>query len=77
MTAHTWREKMAYFIMGALGVVAILLLTGAANMSAVGRYQMETIVRSNITHVYVMDTATGRVKWVEKMDTPFEEMKGQ
>jgi hypothetical protein len=70
------REKILYFIMGVLSVLTIFLLTGAASINPVGKYQMETISRNNITHIYVMDTTTGKVKWVDEMDTPFDEMKG-
>lgn len=76
MSTYIWREKISYFIMGSLSVLAILLLTGAADIHPVGKYQMESIVRSNITHIYVIDTTTGKVKWVDEMDTPFDEMKG-
>jgi len=76
MTTCGWREKISYFIMGILSVLAILLLTGAAEMNSVGKYQMEAFARGNITNIYVIDTTTGRVKWLDKMDTPFEEMKG-
>ena len=76
MSTCVWREKISYFIMGILSVLAILVLTGATGMNPVGKYQMESVVRSNITHIYVMDTTTGRVKWVDDMDTPFDEMKG-
>ena len=76
MSTYVWRERISYFITGILSVLTILLLTGAASINPVGKYQMETIVRSNITHIYVMDTTTGKVKWVDEMDTPFDEMKG-
>ena len=77
MSTNGWREKISYFIMGVLSVLTVLLLTGAADNNPIGKYEMESIVRSNITHLYVMDTTTGRVKWVDDMDTPFDEMKGQ
>jgi hypothetical protein len=61
--------------MGIVSVLAILLLTGAADLNPIGKYQMEAFSRGNITHIYVMDTTTGKVKWLDEMDTPFEEMK--
>lgn len=76
MSTYVWREKISYFIMGILSVLTILVLTGATGSNPVGKYQMESIVRSRNTHIYVMDTTTGRVKWVDEMDTPFDEMKG-
>jgi len=67
-----------------LGGMAVVLLSGAkgADQSAektgaeVGRYQMEVVVRDRITQIYVMDTTTGTVKWVDSMNTPFTGMKG-
>jgi len=76
MSTYVWRIKISYFIMGILSVLITLVLTGATGINPVGKYQMESVVRSNNTHVYVMDTTTGRVKWVDDMDTPFDEMKG-
>lgn len=57
-------------------VLAVALLTGAATTKPVGQYQMEIVVRDRSTQIYVMDTTTGAVKWVDAMDKPFEEMKG-
>ncbi len=76
MSTYVWREKISYFIMGILSVLTILVLTGAIGSNPVGKYQMESVVRSSNTHIYVMDTTTGRVKWVDEMDTPFDEIKG-
>jgi len=67
-----------------LGGMAVVLLSGAkgADQSVVkagaevGRYQMEVVVRDRITQIYVMDTTTGTVKWVDSMNTPFTGMKG-
>ena len=75
MATYGWREKISYFMMGALSILAILLLTGAVNSNPVGKYQMEAFARDKITNIYVMDTTTGKVKWLDKMDTTFEEMK--
>ena len=75
MSTNVWRGKVSYFICGALSGLAVLLLTGISGSYPVGKYQMEPIVRNSITHIYVMDTTTGRVKWVNEMNTPFDEMK--
>ena len=77
MTTVLRHEKLAYFIIGVLSVLTWILLTGNAGVGPVGRYQMEPILQSNITHIYVIDTTTGIVKWVDKMNTPFETMKGE
>ena len=67
-----------------LGGMAVVLLSGAkgADRSSekidaeVGRYQMEVVVRDRTTQIYVMDTTSGTVKWVDSMNTPFTGMKG-
>ncbi len=77
MSALFTREKMYSFILGMTCVLALFLLTGAVSDNPIGKYQMETLVRSNITQIYVMDTTTGKVKWVEKMDAAFDDMNGK
>jgi len=77
MFTDVWRERVSYFMIGVLSVLAIILLTGISSSYPVMKYQMETIVRSNITQIYVMDTTTGRVKWVNKMNISFDEMKDE
>ncbi len=64
-------------LIGALTMLLLVLLSGATMTPGGGKYQMEAVVRERITQVYVMDTTTGVVKWVDKMNTPFEEMKGK
>ena len=71
------QEKMLYFIIGALSVLAVVLLTAASGGSPVMRYQLEAVVRNNIRHTYVLDTTTGSVKWAAKLNTPFAAMQGQ
>jgi heme/copper-type cytochrome/quinol oxidase subunit 4 len=70
------REKLVGFVLGVLTVITLLLLTGAVSSDSTVRYQMETVVRNNVIQIYVMETATGRVKWVDKMNVPFEAMQG-
>ena len=36
-----------------------------------GKYEMEVVVRDRSTQIYVLDTTTGAVKWVDSMNTPF------
>lgn len=75
-----WTSKLrgnyVSILVGGMGVLILLLLTGASLHPSAGKYQMEVVVRDRATHVYVMDTATGAVKWVDKMNIPFEQMKG-
>ena len=65
-----------YFLAGAVSVLAFLILTGASTSKIVGKYEIEVIVRDRITQIYVVDTTTGAVKWVDAMNTPFEKLKG-
>ena len=75
MFTDVGRARVSYFMIGVLSMLAIFLLTGISSNYPVGKYQMETVVRSNITQIYVIDTTTGRVKWVNKMNLSFDEMK--
>jgi hypothetical protein len=70
------RGNFVSILVGGMGMLILLLLTGAGLQPSVGKYQMEVISRDRATHIYVMDTTTGVVKWVDKMNTPFEKMKG-
>jgi hypothetical protein len=80
----TLRGKISFFIFGVLSVVAVLLLSGAKGMdsaekndgNAIGRYQMEIVMRDRSTQIYVMDTTSGAVKWVDDMNKPFAKLKG-
>jgi len=64
------------FLSGVLCVVLLFLLTGARTQNPAGRYEMEIGQRDSTHLIYVLDTTTGAVKWVDSMDTPFEELKG-
>lgn len=76
MSTVALQGKISFFLIGALSILAVVLLTGASGTNPVGRYQIEIVVRNNITQIYVMDTTTGTVKWVDDMNKPFTEMKG-
>jgi hypothetical protein len=41
------------------------LLTGANTVSPVGRYQLQVVMRRDFPNLFVIDTSTGRVKWVD------------
>ena len=61
-------------------VLAFLFFTGAAQNSGpqqTGRYRLSVINRGNFTDLFVIDTATGIVKWVGGDEgKPFDEIKG-
>ena len=68
------RKNIVMFIIGGLCTLALLMLTGAGHNNAVGRYAMEIAHRDRTHLVYVIDTATGAVRWADSMNTPFSEL---
>jgi hypothetical protein len=76
MQGHKLIERLGYFAMGLLAAFGILFLTGAADTSPVGRYQISTCLKRDWVHVYVIDTVTGVVKFVNEKDEkkPFMEI---
>jgi hypothetical protein len=72
------RRPVTYFILGAMVVVGLVFMIGAGqNNSQVGRYQISTCLKRDWVYVYVVDTATGAVKFVDEKNEnkPFEEIK--
>jgi len=74
---NTTFEKIIFFLIGCAVVIAFLFLTGADTAPQIGRYQMEVVVRREFADVYVIDTTTGRVKWLDDKDEnkPFDQIK--
>ena len=71
-------QPVTYFILGAMVVVGLVFTIGAGqNNSQVGRYQISTCLKRDWVYVYVIDTATGAVKFVDEKNEnkPFEEIK--
>ena len=64
------------FFMGFALCTALFFLTGAASNAPTGRYELGLITRSGTLQMYVIDTSTGAVKWVDAMNTPFVDLKG-
>ena len=79
MKSSGWVGKFTFFIVGAGVVIAFLFLTGTANVSQIGRYQIQAVSRGNFSDVYVIDTTTGAIKWwdTKHENKPFEEIKVQ
>lgn len=68
------------FIMAGIGIIlSFFLLTGANTVSPVGRYQLQVTMNRNFPELFVIDTSTGRVKWVGSGDEnkPFDEIKSK
>ena len=70
------QTKLLIFLGGAFCCLALFFLTGAASQTPTGRYELGLITRSGTLQMYVIDTSTGAVKWVDSMNTPFVELKG-
>lgn len=75
------RQKLTYILFGFLVCIAVLLLTGAApieDQAQIGRYRLTAVVRGNFPDLFVIDTATGAVKWVGNDEgKPFDQIKGR
>ena len=76
MRNHTWADRIACFVLGALTILALLILTGATPQSPIGRYQISSWVRGQFVGAMVVDTTTGTVKYVDSKSEgiPFEEI---
>jgi hypothetical protein len=79
MSTKGFIEKITYILFGFAIALGFLLLTGADKAVQVGRYQISTEVRRDFVDVYVIDTATGAVKYVDSNNEnkPFEEVKSR
>jgi hypothetical protein len=81
MKTQDTRQKMSYLFLGISIVLAILMLTGAATIDhtpQIGRYRLTAVVRGNFPDLFVIDTATGAVKWVgDDEGKPFDQIKGR
>lgn len=77
MNANNLTGRFGYFVLGILACLGILFLTGAGDGGQLGRYQISTCLKRDWVYVYVVDTTTGVVKFVDEKDEnkPFEEIK--
>ncbi len=66
-----------FLVIGMSIVLSFFLLTGANTSDPIGRYQLQAVMRGNFPELFVIDTATGRVKWVDSKDEnkPFEQIR--
>ena len=78
MENNRYKFKLGLFVITI--VLGFLLLSGATHntgSSQIGRYRLSVNNRSGFTELFVIDTATGIVKYVGKDEgKPFEEIKG-
>lgn len=70
------KVSLMFLIVGIFCCLALFFLTGASSNVPTGRYELGLITRSGTLQMYVIDTSTGAVKWVDSMNTPFSELKG-
>ena len=74
-------KNVVILVVGVLITIAFLLLTGATHIedrTQIGRYRLTAVVRGNFPDLFVIDTATGAVKWVGNDEgKPFEQIKGR
>lgn len=74
------RQTVAYIILGAMVMLGLMFVIGAGqNDSQVGRYQISTCLKHDWVYVYVIDTATGAVKFVDEKNEnkPFGEINSR
>jgi hypothetical protein len=71
-------QRIVYLTIGALLALGLVFIVGAGpNGLHVGRYQISTCLKRDWVYVYVIDTATGIVKFVDEKNEnkPFDEIK--
>lgn len=71
-------KKWTVLLASVLVALSVLLLAAAGNSPQAGRYRMSVVVRNNFTDIYIIDTATGVVKYAGKDEgKPFEAISGK
>ncbi len=71
------KQKIAFLVIGAMITLGLVSIIGAGPESAqVGRYQISTCLKRDWVYVYVIDTTTGAVKFVDEKNEnkPFEQI---
>jgi hypothetical protein len=68
METKGWLQKFTFLVLGVILATTVFFLTGAAGVPEVGRYQMEAIPRGNSSDLYVIDTTSGEIKWLDFKD---------
>jgi F0F1-type ATP synthase membrane subunit a len=79
MSAKGFFERSTFILVGIAIAISFFILTGATTETQVGRYQISTSVKRDFVDVYIVDTLTGAVKYVDPRDEnkPFEEIKSR
>ena len=79
MNAKGFLDRFTFILVGLMLALSFLILTGANSGNQIGRYQISTEVRREFVEIYVIDTTTGAVKYVDSNNEnkPFEEIKSR
>ena len=74
MNRNNCIDRLIFIFVGFGILLSCLVLMGAKTETSIGRYQLEVVIRNRFPDLYVIDTATGRVKWVDfkNENKPFE-----
>lgn len=77
MRANGLAERVGFFLGGAVIAAGLFFLLGSGPGVQVGRYQVSTCLKRDWVYVYVIDTTTGAVKFVDEKNEnkPFDEVK--
>jgi hypothetical protein len=71
------KQPIFYLVLGAMLTLGLVFISGAGpDGTQVGRYQISTCLKRDWVYVYVIDTATGKVKFVDEKNEnkAFEEI---
>lgn len=71
-------RNIGWLLLGVLLTLGLVFIIGSGpNGAQVGRYQVSTCLKRDWIYVYVIDTVTGAVKFVDEKNEnkPFEEIK--
>lgn len=78
MNGKNYINRFALVVAGIAIMFSCFLFLGAVSEeNKIGRYQLEVVVRNSFPDLYVIDTMTGRVKWVDAKNEnkPFEQIR--
>jgi hypothetical protein len=71
------KQQILYLLLGAVITLGSAFMIGAGpDSNQIGRYQVSTCLKRDWVYVYVIDTATGAVKFVDPKNEnkPFEQI---
>jgi len=77
MKTSSRADRVWFFLIGGLMAAGLFFLLGSGPAGPVGRYQVSTCLKRDWVYVYVIDTTTGAVKFVDEKNEnkPFDEVK--